>query len=142
MDALLVGLHLAAGSAEPERAEAAREALRKIASALPAPEGPPGRDIRELCGPRLPDVAEAVHRERVLRLTYADSRRVWSERRVWPVQLQLRGAAVLLAWCEAREEFRHFRLDRVAVAEATEEPTPRRRRELLADWEARGELEE
>jgi len=142
MDALLIGLHLAANSAEPERAEAAREALRKLAAVLPQGEGVPSSEVRDLCGPRLASIAEAIHRERVLVLNYADAARVWTERRVWPVQLQLRGAPVLLAWCELRDDFRHFRLDRVAAAGVLEESTPRRRRELLADWEARGELED
>jgi len=141
MDALLLGLHVAARSDDEGRADAARTALLKLAGVLPRPEGKPPEEVRSLCGARLAAVAEAVHGERVLVLSYADAERIWTERRVWPVRLELRGSVVLLAWCELREDFRHFRLDRVAAAEATGEATPRRRREMLAEWEAAGEWE-
>lgn len=143
MDALLLGLHLAARSGDPERAAAARGALEKLARVLPRPEGEASEEVRSLCGPRLAAVADAVHGERVLRLSYAGADRIWTERRVWPVRLELHGGkVVLLAWCELREDYRHFRLDRVAAAEAEAEATPRRRREMLAEWEAGEEEEE
>jgi predicted DNA-binding transcriptional regulator YafY len=48
---------------------------------------------------------------------------------------------VLIAWCELRRDFRHFRLDRIAAAEATADRLPRRRRVLLAEWRSREELD-
>lgn len=137
MDALLLGLHVAARSDDEARADAARSALFKLAGVLPRPDGGASAEVRSLCGARLSAVADAVHGERVLLLSYADAERIWTERRVWPVRLELHGGkVVLLAWCELREDFRHFRLDRIAAAEAAAETTPRRRREMLAEWEA------
>ena len=43
---------------------------------------------------------------------------------------------VLVAWCETRRGFRHFRTDRIVAAEVTAEGLPRRRRLLLREWRA------
>ncbi len=41
---------------------------------------------------------------------------------------------MLAAWCELRGDWRHFRLDRIAAATPTQDPPPRRRQVLLAEW--------
>ena len=38
------------------------------------------------------------------------------------------------AWCELREDYRHFRIDRIASLAATGERMPRRRHTLLKEW--------
>ena len=44
---------------------------------------------------------------------------------------------ILVAWCETRQAFRHFRVDRIETAEQRPERAPRRRRALLAEWKKR-----
>ena len=46
-------------------------------------------------------------------------------------------ALILVAWCETRAAFRHFRVDRIETAEERPERRPRRRRALIAEWKAR-----
>jgi len=41
---------------------------------------------------------------------------------------------VLVAWCELRSAFRHFRVDRIAEAHATGERYPAHKRDLIARW--------
>ena len=43
-------------------------------------------------------------------------------------------ALILVAWCETRQAFRHFRVDRIETVEPRTERAPRRRRALLAEW--------
>jgi predicted DNA-binding transcriptional regulator YafY len=41
---------------------------------------------------------------------------------------------VLVAWCETRQDFRHFRVDRIEELDVTEDRYPRRRQALLKEW--------
>jgi predicted DNA-binding transcriptional regulator YafY len=45
-------------------------------------------------------------------------------------------ALILVAWCETRVAFRHFRVDRIETVEEKPERAPRRRRALLAEWKS------
>ena len=41
------------------------------------------------------------------------------------------------AWCELRQDYRHFRIDRIATLAATGERAPKRRHALLKEWRER-----
>jgi predicted DNA-binding transcriptional regulator YafY len=43
-------------------------------------------------------------------------------------------ARILVAWCETRSAFRHFRTDRIAAISELDERYPRRRLALLKEW--------
>jgi predicted DNA-binding transcriptional regulator YafY len=65
---------------------------------------------------------EATQNTRKLALVYSDAQGRASERTVWPLGSFFWGAVwTLVAWCEKRQDFRSFRLDRIqsmtAVAE-------------------------
>ncbi|TIS83313.1 MAG: WYL domain-containing protein, partial [Mesorhizobium sp.] len=60
-----------------------------------------------------------------------------SERMVWPFALGFFDKVrVMVAWCELRQDFRHFRADRMADLTATEIRYPRRRQAMLKEWRA------
>ncbi|MGO4843767.1 helix-turn-helix transcriptional regulator, partial [Rhizobiaceae sp. 2RAB30] len=60
-----------------------------------------------------------------------------SRRTVWPFALGFFDKVrVLVAWCELRQGFRHFRTDRIASLATTDERYPRRRQVLLKEWRA------
>ena len=66
---------------------------------------------------------------------YADKTGARSERVVWPVAVGFFDRAMMLAaWCQSREAFRHFRLDRMEGVEVLPDRPPRARRTLLRDW--------
>ena len=68
-------------------------------------------------------------------LDYADAKGEKTRRTVWPVALGFFDRArVMVAWCELREGFRHFRADRIAELRVTEKRYPRRRRVLMKEW--------
>jgi len=41
---------------------------------------------------------------------------------------------VVIAWCELRKDFRHFRTDRIASLAVADARYPRRRAALLKEW--------
>ncbi|TIT00581.1 WYL domain-containing protein, partial [Mesorhizobium sp.] len=43
---------------------------------------------------------------------------------------------VVVAWCEMRQDFRHFRADRISGLSATDTRYPKRRQMLLKEWRA------
>lgn len=64
--------------------------------------------------PRLNDMLEAVHDRCKLRLAYRDAKGAETDRTVWPLGVFFWGNAwTVLAWCERRDDFRNFRLERI-----------------------------
>lgn len=82
------------------------------------------------------DLRRAVRDNRKIRLRYRDLSERETTRIVWPVLLgyfeRTRG---LVAFCEMRNDFRHFRTDRMLELEVLETRPPRRRAVLLKEWE-------
>lgn len=80
-------------------------------------------------------VRRAIRGQTKIRLTYRDESERETRRTVWPVAIAYYETVRLLAaWCELRQDFRHFRTDRVTEAEFTEERYPARRDILRSQW--------
>ncbi len=83
-------------------------------------------------------LARAVEAQRRVQLHYADRNGAITERAVRPLALfGLAGAEVLIAWCEQREDFRVFRLDRILdlrVRRARFEAEPGKTLEDYTGW--------
>lgn len=146
-DALMLGLQLVAARGDDALARAAEDASAKIAAVLP-PEIGAATETNGLLvpdsarTPHLDAIRRAMRAEQRLRLRYTDAKGAATARVVWPVAIGFfETMAVLAAWCELRADFRHFRLDRIAAAEALGERYPRRRRVLLAEWRAQEQLD-
>lgn len=84
----------------------------------------------------------AIRENRKVRLHYRDLSERETHRTVWPVLVgyfeRTRG---LMAWCELRSDFRHFRTDRILAMEVLNQQPPRRRAILLKEWERQLERE-
>lgn len=82
------------------------------------------------------ELRRAVRDNCKIRIRYRDLSERESVRVVWPVLLgyfeRTRG---LVAWCELRGDFRHFRTDRMQELEVLADRPPRRRAVLLKEWE-------
>jgi predicted DNA-binding transcriptional regulator YafY len=143
VDALILGLRLVAGRGDPALEHGAAEALAKIIAVLPDEKQDAVLTSGLLAGPaasptpfHLATIRQAMRAEEKLRLRYTDKQKASTERTVWPVALGFFEATeVLAAWCETRQGFRHFRLDRIATAEPLGQRYPKRRRILLAEWQ-------
>jgi predicted DNA-binding transcriptional regulator YafY len=145
LEALVLGARWVQARPDPALASAARNALGKIANASPEdlrdrisntglwPVGAPWRDDAE---PLLGMMRAAIRDERVLALGYADEKGRTTERRVWPVALAYyEEKQIVAAWCTMREDFRNFRIDRIASAEVVEGRFGKRRAVLAREWE-------
>ncbi|HYD30268.1 MAG TPA: YafY family protein [Azospirillaceae bacterium] len=124
LEALVLGARLVRAWAGGALAEAATAALDKIETAVP--EGrrhalsagrlyAPGFGFPVELHHRLDLVREATNARRVIAFDYVREDGGASTRTVHPLGLFFWGKTwTLVAWCELRDEFRHFRLDRMA----------------------------
>jgi predicted DNA-binding transcriptional regulator YafY len=140
LDAVVLGLRWVSRRGDAALARSAADALAKIVAVLPPTTDDPvtasGWFVGGRSGPaHFAAVRQAVREERKLRLAYADETGAQTERVVWPIAIGFfETADMLAAWCELRDGFRHFRLDRIARADLSSERYPKRRPLLLADW--------
>lgn len=143
IEALVLGSRWVAKMADPILAAGAVDALQKIAAVLP-PELREEVDNSTLlvATPRsrqdkadLAMIRKAIRAEHMLDLAYEDERGALTQRRVWPFALGFFDSVrVMVAWCELRQGFRHFRTDRIVSAVSTGKRYPRRRPALLREW--------
>jgi predicted DNA-binding transcriptional regulator YafY len=144
IEALVLGSRWVADRGDARLGSAARNALAKIAAVLPG-------DLREaldtstlLVGPgaaipasevELPLIRQAIRSEHKLDIIYRDLKSVESVRTIWPFALAFFDhVRVVVAWCELRQAFRHFRADRISALAMSGQRYPRRRQALLKDW--------
>ncbi|WP_242464982.1 helix-turn-helix transcriptional regulator [Rhodospirillum rubrum] len=147
IEALVLGSRWVARRTDQRLGRAAQSALCKIATVLPA-------DLREklessplLVGPEEDDRGEKedldtlrhlIHAEHKVEIGYRDLKGVDSTRMVWPFALGFfRQAHILVAWCELRQDFRNFRVDRITRLTLSSLRYPVRRRALLRRWRER-----
>ncbi len=147
LEAIVLRLRWAAKRGDPPLTKAAQDALAKIEAVLPPDQQARSEDVPFLPGPgpvlvRPPMLREALRNELKLRIQYADAQGKQSERVIWPVAFAFFDSVqVLISWCEARQDFRSFRVDRISTAESMER-YPCRRRTLLAEWRQREHIPE
>lgn len=145
IEALILGSRWVARRTDKKLRLAAKNVLAKISAVLPD-------DLRQqlefsglLIGPvKTPiendDETEAlirlaIRKEYKLQMTYSDMKGVESQRIIWPLALGFfEEVHVIVAWCELRENFRHFRTDRIAKLIQLETRYPERRQTLLNKW--------
>ena len=88
--------------------------------------------------PDLVDVAPiraAIHSGRKIVLDYRDELGRATNRKVWPVTIgYLETVRMLVAWCELRQDFRHFRTDRIQAVEVLDDRAPERPAALRVKW--------
>lgn len=147
IEAIVLGSRwVAKRSADDVLSAAAHQALSKILAVLP-------KDLREEAEatnlliartPQIPtrvDAASirlAIRNERKLRITYVGPDGSSAERTVWPFMIGFFDEVrILAAWCELRNDFRNFRIDRIAELATTENRYPERRAVLLKRWRER-----
>ena len=143
IEALVLGSRWVAKRGDPELAAAAAKAFAKIKTVLPDDLRVEADAAGLVVGPSailaacvdIAHVREAIRRERKLTIDYRDKGERASRRTVWPFALAyFDHVHVLAAWCELRQDFRHFRIDRIAALEVAEAHYPRRRAALLSQW--------
>jgi predicted DNA-binding transcriptional regulator YafY len=144
IEAAVLGAQFVIGRGDPELARAARDLVAKIGAAVPerlrpfvvdpATTASRGKNV----APDAIDMAQVrqcIRAGRKIALGYRDEQGRDTERVIWPVAIGFHETTRLIAaWCELREDFRHFRTDRVASALFLEERYPARPGALRASW--------
>jgi len=131
VEALVTGLRMVESWGGPALGKASRSALEKITMALPSYriteiEGTrlfaPGFHLDPGVGATLELIRGAIMNQRKLLLTYSDAGQNVSERTIRPLALHFWGTSwTLAAWCEAKIDFRNFRLDRCRKVSVSDE---------------------
>lgn len=144
LEALILGSRWVARRTDTPLQKAALNALGKIASILPPHlrneldsstllVGPSDESV--LFSVKLEDIRQVIRRERKIEILYRDLKEQETKRVVWPFALAFFDRVrVLVAWCEVRQAFRHFRLDRIKELTLLDSKYPRRRQILLKEW--------
>ena len=143
LEALVLGLRWVAQRTDASFEQAAMNAFAKIAAVLPDDlrnnvEGIgliaiPSRDADARHD--LAPIRAAIRSEQMVVLDYADVKGEHTRRTVWPIALAFfESSRVLAAWCELRQDFRHFRIDRIIALHETGQRYPGRRRVLMKQW--------
>ena len=123
VQALLAGLRLAAAATDDELAQAGSRAEAKIRAVLDdealaradrSPYVAPFMAEDARLSPLHKTIRKACEERRKLRMIYGDETDAKTERVIWPIAL-LRWQAVwtFYAWCELRQDHRHFRVSRI-----------------------------
>lgn len=144
LEAAMLGAQWVAGHADEGLARAAQDLIAKIGAAIPERMRPHLLDASAQTPPAFrmpPDAVDAglvrawIRSGRKMSLTYKDVEGRPSERVVWPVVIgYMEASRLLIGWCELREAFRSFRLDRVVEARFLDERYPVRPAVLRARW--------
>jgi predicted DNA-binding transcriptional regulator YafY len=145
IEAVMLGAQWVAGRSDKALSNAARDVVAKIAAVVPerlrpfivAPSvgaKPTAGEPEERVDPS--QLRSAIRDGRKLRLRYRSEAGEETERTVWPVILgYAETSRLLVAWCELRHGFRHFRTDRIIEAEMLDETIGLRQGELRRRWQ-------
>jgi predicted DNA-binding transcriptional regulator YafY len=142
LEAILVGLALLGRTGDPGLERAARNASAKITEVLPDGTPPPAA-LHVSRWNRIPQTQVSpgamrrfIRDEAELGVCYLDLQDRRTERRIKPLALiYYIDAVVLAAWCGLRQDFRHFRIDRILDCAPTGETFVGQSAALLARWE-------
>ena len=123
IEAMVLGARVVASYSDPAMARAANEALARVEAVLPdrlkarltsTPLFAPGFHVPSEVLGKLAALRGALEAHRKVRLAYTDAAGEPTDRTVRPLGLFFWGTTwSLTAWCELRDDFRSFRLDRM-----------------------------
>jgi predicted DNA-binding transcriptional regulator YafY len=144
IDAIAVGARHVRRLRDPKLQQAAESVLAKVTAVVP--EGlqsylrlPPfyvsdGR-APAVTGLDLAEVRDAIHSARKIAIEYVDEREHRTARTIWPIAMAYYvDVTVIAAWCELRQDFRHFRVDRILTSQVLDERFSADSARLTAEW--------
>ena len=137
-EAVSLGLSMVARTGDSALWKSAKSAARKLQAVAPGVRhlvvSSWGVDAATV--PIVGPIRAAIAAEQKLLLEYADQHGVASTRTIWPLALiYYADNIVAVAWCELRQDFRHFRLDRIHSCRTAEAWFKGEAQQLLTRWE-------
>ncbi|HEY3755546.1 MAG TPA: YafY family protein [Opitutaceae bacterium] len=145
IEALVLGSRWVAARGDAKLSAAAQDVLAKVGAQLPdelrreldtsglmvPPQRDPVGDTIDLAA-----VRRAIRSERKLALDYRSEQGDVTHRTIWPFGLgYFDRTRIIVAWCELRSGYRHFRADRVQSYQVMDDRYPQRRQVLLQEWQ-------
>ncbi len=131
LEALVLGVRVVESWGDAALAQAARLVVQKVEAVLPsrlqervgkAPLFAPGFHVPTGSARELGTLRRAIRERRKARLSYVDRVAAATERTIRPLGLFFWGSSwTVAAWCELRDGFRGFRLDRMQKLELTDQ---------------------
>jgi len=144
IEAAVLGAQWVAERGDPGLARGARDLVAKIRDVVPEHLRPiilqaavvaPSMVTTESDRLDLERIRRCIHEGEKLRIRYRDLSDQTSERIIWPISVAyFQTVRLLVAWCELRDAFRHFRTDRIAAVEFLAERHPTSAQALRAAW--------
>ncbi|TAL60758.1 MAG: YafY family transcriptional regulator [Legionella sp.] len=153
IEALVLGSRWVARRTDKKLQLAANNVLVKIAAVLPDTLrqqlqysglliGPPSTNLTHNDDIEA-QVREAIRKECKLQMNYVDGKDSSSSRLIWPLALGFfEERHVIVAWCELRQDFRHFRTDRINELQLIHERYTPSRQRLLKQWRELNQIPE
>ncbi|MDG2341346.1 MAG: YafY family protein [Paracoccaceae bacterium] len=145
LEAAALGAEMVAAQADPSLARAARDLMSKLSEAIPSELRPVVLDSSTRAFSMQGKIDDsfdgallrlAIRQRLKLRLEYKDQEGRASDRIVWPMLIAyLSSVRYIVAWCETRNGYRHFKMDRVQNVEVLEDKYPARRAALIKGWD-------
>lgn len=146
LEALTIGARMVSAWSGDQLGNQARSALAKISAALPSNkqysiETTPlyAPQINQHCVSNsltlFDDIHRAINQRQRCYIVYLDGKKQQTTRYIWPLALYFWGYIWTLgAWCEHRQDFRNFRLDRIDKLSLLAENYPDETGKRLADF--------
>jgi predicted DNA-binding transcriptional regulator YafY len=144
IDAIAVGVRLLRRLRDPKLQAAAESVLGKLTVVVPqalgshlasAPYYVSDGSAPAATGVDLSQVRGAIHDTRKLAISYVDEEGRRTDRTIWPLAMAYYVDVTLIgAWCELRNDFRHFRVDRISASRLLDQQFPPDNGRLIAEW--------
>lgn len=145
LEAIVLGARLASQRADEQMEKAADRVLSKVKSVVPD-QMRHRMDRVALYAPPIygaaaetDDMAQirnCIREEHKISVGYLDLKGRITERVIWPVAVAFFAESTLVAaWCELRNDFRHFRIDRIKEMRVLDEKFNGGGGRLLQSWE-------
>lgn len=149
LEALHLGLAVVSKAADEELQDAAKSLSNKVDAALPEDRAAPASGWGFAVYPfaeaargfvHMAPLRAAIRSRRKIDITYASADTTTKQRIARPLQMEYWGRLwTLTAWCELRNDFRVFRVDRIQTLDVTFETFIEEEGKTLADYLERSE---
>jgi predicted DNA-binding transcriptional regulator YafY len=143
-DAIAIGVRLLRRLRDPKLEAAANSVLDKLSAVVPqelqsqlvaAPLYVSEGSAPAVTGIDPSQLRNAIRETRKLAVAYVDEEGRRTRRTIWPIAMAYYVDVTLVgAWCELRQDFRHFRVDRILSARVLDERFPANSGKLMAEW--------
>ena len=144
IDAIAVGVRLLRRLRDRKLQEAAESVLGKLSAVVPqplqsqlvaAPLYVSDGSAPEVTGVDPSRLRSAIRESRKLAITYVDEEGRHTQRTIWPIAMAYYVDVTLVgAWCELRNDFRHFRVDRILASDVLDDRFSADSGRLTAEW--------